>query len=243
MARIARAVAVGYPHHITQKGNYGQKIFHSNTDRIKYLNWINEYSKKYKLIIISYCLMSNHVHMIVIPLKQESLAQLFKIVHTRYAQYLNKKRGKRGHLWKGRYYSCILDETLLFTAIKYVERNPVAAGMIACAWQYKWSSAAIHSGIRQSQILKLLPLNEYLGIHPNEWKKELSSPSCADSVEKLEKSTRQGIPYGDNSFIAKMELLTGKNFTPEKPVGRPRKKISSKISVCPQTKISDYSVS
>ncbi len=130
MSRSARIVIPNFPYHITQRGNYRQDIFQDDEDRLRYLSWIDEYSKKYDLSVFAYSLMDNHVHFIAIPQKEESLAKVFSIVHMRYSQYFNKKRKTSGHLWQGRFYSCVLDEPYLMTAIRYVEKNPVRAGIV-----------------------------------------------------------------------------------------------------------------
>ena len=120
MPRIARAVAVGIPHHITQRGNYRQVVFEEDSDYRQYLEWLKHYSNKYSLRIWAYCLMNNHVHFVAVPENEESMARAFNTLHMRYAQYSNAKRGDKGHLWQGRYYSTALDERHLYAAMRYV---------------------------------------------------------------------------------------------------------------------------
>ena len=124
MPRIARAIAVNYPHHVTQRGNYQHPVFDENNDFKQYLYWLKEYSRKYGLKIWSYCLMTNHVHFVCVPEEETSLSKTFNALHMRYSQYLNTKRGKKGHLWQGRFYSSILDERHLYAAVRYVENEP-----------------------------------------------------------------------------------------------------------------------
>ncbi|HHT9117847.1 MAG TPA: transposase [Candidatus Hypogeohydataceae bacterium YC38] len=111
MPRIARAVAPDYPHHVTQRGNYQQTVFEDKEDRMQYLYWLKEYSRKYDLRIWAYCLMSNHVHFICVPGNADSLSKTFNTLHMRYSQHINRKKGMKGHLWQGRFFSCILDES------------------------------------------------------------------------------------------------------------------------------------
>jgi putative transposase len=144
MPRQARVVAPGLPHHVTQRGNYRQEVFANDGDYLSYAALINEYCKKYSVDVLAYCLMSNHVHFVVIPAAADSLAKTFRIVHTRHAKWLNKKRDVKGHLWQGRFFSSVLDEAYLYAAVRYVETNPVRAGRVASAWQYRWSSAHAH---------------------------------------------------------------------------------------------------
>ena len=129
MPRIARVVALGYPHHITQRGNYRQKIFSTDADREKYIALLNEERKQYGLTILAYCLMSNHVHLIVVPEHDDTMGKVFKYVNMRYSQYYNKKIGAGGHLFQGRFFSSVMDERYLIACSRYIERNPVRAKM------------------------------------------------------------------------------------------------------------------
>ena len=150
MPRDARIVAPNFPHHVTQRGNYKQKVFYTKKDYVLYLEWLDEYANKYELSIIAYCLMPNHVHFIAIPTYENSLASTFRICHTRYASYLHKKKNLKGHLWQGRFFSSVLDDAHLYAAVKYVELNPVKAGLVKHAWDWPWSSAAVHVEKRNS---------------------------------------------------------------------------------------------
>jgi putative transposase len=96
--------------------------------------------------------MDNHVHFIVIPREEDSLSKVFSISHMRYSQYFNKKKKASGHLWQGRFYLCVMDDDYLVTALRYVERNPVRAGIVRKPWQWKWSSAGEHVGQRKGII-------------------------------------------------------------------------------------------
>ena len=113
--------------------------------------------------------MDNHVHFIVIPRKEDSLAKVFSISHMRYSQYFNKKRSASGHLWQGRFYSCVMDENYLLTALRYVERNPVRAGIVRKPWRWKWSSAGEHSGL-EKRIIQLENITTLIDTTKDEWK-------------------------------------------------------------------------
>lgn len=128
MPRIERLVLPGYPHHVTQRGNYQQTVFKTKEDYDFYMNLLKKYANEHSLSVIAFCLMPNHVHFICIPGNEDSLADTFKITHMIYAQYLNKKNNIKGHLWQGRFFSSILDERHLYAAVRYVENNPVRAG-------------------------------------------------------------------------------------------------------------------
>ena len=146
MPRRARVVFEGVVHHITQRGNYRQNVFEDDSDKRKYVEFIREYSEKYGMKIYAYCLMSNHVHFIAAPVKEDSLAMTFKYVNMRYSSYFNKNNRRSGHLWQGRFYSCPLQFEHALEALRYVERNPVRAKMVELPWEYEWSSAREHVG-------------------------------------------------------------------------------------------------
>ncbi|UCD00360.1 MAG: transposase, partial [Phycisphaerales bacterium] len=127
MPRLARTVAVGFAHHITQRGNNRYDVFFVDDDRRVYLELLKEQADKYGLDLVGYCLMSNHVHLIAIPHAEDALAKAVGRTHFRYAQYINRFHRRSGHLWQGRFYSCALDKRHFWLAMKYVELNPVRA--------------------------------------------------------------------------------------------------------------------
>src|ERR1700733_12193734 len=146
MARFARVVAIDVAHHVTQRGNARQVILSSDHDRTTYLELLRRYCELHALALLGYCLMSNHVHLIAVPGAAEALAQTLKHAHGRYASYWNARNSSSGHVWQSRFYSCPLDETHLWRALRYVELNPVRASMVPEAAQWRWSSAAAHCG-------------------------------------------------------------------------------------------------
>jgi putative transposase len=146
MARLPRVVVVDVPHHVTQRGNARQIIFSQDSDRITYLELLRQYSGLHGLSLLGYCLMSNHVHLIAVPHSTQALAQTLKHAHGRYASYWNARQSSCGHVWQGRFYSCPLDDSHLWQALRYVELNPLRAGLVAAAEAWRWSSAAAHCG-------------------------------------------------------------------------------------------------
>ncbi len=226
MPRTARIVIPDLPYHITQRGNYRQDIFQDNEDRLSYLSWINDYSKKYKLSIFAYCLMDNHVHFIAIPRKEDSLAKVFSISHMRYSQYFNKKKNASGHLWQGRFYSCVLDEGYLLAALRYVERNPVRAGIVRKPWRWKWSSAGVHVG-KENGIINIEQITNLIDTSTEEWKEYIGSDENEEEVEDIRKHTLLGRPLGTKDFIAKLGKRIGMVLS-VLPRGRPKKQRSNK---------------
>ena len=152
MARLARIAVVNVPHHVTQRGNARQSILTNHDERTVYLNLLHKYIALCELSLLGYCLMSNHVHLLLVPRKVESLAQALKQAHGRYASYWNATHRSSGHVWQGRFYSCPLDDSHLWIALRYVELNPVRAALVPRAELWPWSSAAVHCGDTQQSI-------------------------------------------------------------------------------------------
>ena len=222
MPRIARIVVPEYPHHITQRGNYRQKIFSDDDDRDKYLSYIQKYSNEYGVSILAYCLMHNHVHFIAVPDKQDSLAKAFKAAHLCYSQYFNRKMKTAGHLWQGRFYSAVLDESHLISAARYIERNPVRAKIVKKPWQWEWSSAQANINQAKPKI-RLKNLLELVGMSCNSWKQLLDCEEDAKTLDNIRKHTLTGRPLGASAFIEKLEKRFGKRMH-ALTIGRPKKK-------------------
>jgi len=201
MPRHSRIVIPGLPHHITQRGNYQQIVFKKPEDFAKYCYWINRYAAKHKLDIVAYCLMSNHVHFIAIPHQKNSLSLTFKNAHMRYAQYVNKENERKGHLWQGRFFSCILQDTHLYRAVRYVEQNPVRAGIVQKASAYRWSSARWHLGLEPQSTIDL---KEFKMVDKNEWSKYLEETD-SDINDDIRIKTQKGLAVGGQEFIASLE--------------------------------------
>jgi len=224
MPRIARAVAPGIPHHVTQRGDRREPVFLAKADYRRYLNLLKEYAGQHDLGIVAYCLMPNHVHLVVLPKGPESLASVLKPVHARFAQYLSWIHKMTGRRWQGRYFSCPMDNNHTKAAIRYVETNPVRAGLAVRAEEYRWSSAAAHAGLRRDDVLSS-DAHEYADVE--DWLAWLRE--CVDdaTTSLLRRYTRTGRPLGDDAFVASIEHKTGRTLRP-KPAGRPRNSPSGK---------------
>lgn len=222
MPRLARLIVLEYPHHVTQRGNYRQDVFLDDSDRRRYLMLLADYSKKFRLTILSYCLMNNHVHFIVIHYDKNSIANTFHILHTRYSQYFNKKMKVAGHLWQGRYYSCVLDEQHLLVAVKYVERNPIRAKIVKKPYDYIWSSAKNHTGESNNDIIDARDLFKYIEIEQSKWKDFIDRSDEPDDVSAIRKYTITGRPLGNIAFVQNLEKAFGERLH-ALPVGRPKK--------------------
>jgi putative transposase len=218
MARRGRIVVLGLPHHATQRGNRKTRIFFDDEDRTHYLALLREYSRKYEVLIWTYSLMPNHTHNIVVPPSEDALSKMFRDVHGTYGSDFNRKYGLTGHLWEARFYSCAMDEPHFWAAVRYVERNPVRAGMVGRAEDYEWSSARAHvTGAPDPVLDPGLPL---IGIVGN-WSEWLAAENLDDQVKAIRQATATGRPCGSEEFLVEIEKQIGKTVRPKK---RGRKK-------------------
>jgi len=221
MARLPRVVITDVAHHVTQRGNARQVILGDDADRIAYLELLRQYSELYRLSLLGYCLMSNHVHLIVIPRSPEALWQTLKQTHGRYASYWNARQSSTGHVWQGRFYSCPLDDSHLWKALRYVELNPVRAGMLPAAEDWRWSSAAAHCVPGAAD--KLLDMERWQKRWTvAQWNQYLAARESATDVGALRQCTHTGRPLGTSEFIAQFEQTTARPLAPRKG-GRPKK--------------------
>jgi len=219
MPRIGRIVVAEYPHHITQRGNYRHTVFIEKPDYQMYLEWLEKYARRYSLLFLAWCLMPNHVHYIAIPEKDDSLAKTFNACHMRYSQYFNKKKRSFGHLWQGRFYSCVLDEAHLYQAVRYIENNPVRARLARVAEDWDWSSARYHISGEKSP-LTLANAARYITV--SNWKDYLMQTDDAAMVADIKANALTGRPLGSNAFVARIERIFNLRLRPLAR-GRPRK--------------------
>lgn len=216
MARIARVIAPGIPHHVTQRGNRRQQTFFCDDDYRKYLALMAEWTGKHEVEIWTWCLMPNHVHLIAVPSTPESLARAIGEAHRRYTRRINLRENWRGHLWQERFASFPLDENHLIASARYIEMNPVASDLVAHPWEYPWSSAKAHLAGQGDQLLKGSPLPAMVG----NWLSFLSL-SNEDEPKKLKRHERTGRPLGSEAFIDRLEDELSRPLRPQKPGPKP----------------------
>ena len=222
MPRTARYVVPDVPHHVTQRGNRKSQIFYSDADFRTYLAWLSQDARRCRLDVLAYCLMSNHVHFVVVPGLRSSIAQVLQHVHMLYAQRLNRLRCLSGHAWQGRFFSAPLDETHLWRAIRYVERNPVRAGLVTRAEDYPWSSARAHCEATRDPVLTD---NEGWSRRRNaigNWSVWLAEAERAPELDAIRARTRRGAPCGSEQFVKQLESVAGRPLQWRRR-GRPRK--------------------
>ena len=223
MPRIARIVGAGYPHHIVQRGNNRENVFLDRTDYEKYLSLLAKYSKEREAGILAYCLMPNHVHLLVTPSHEETLAKMMQGVTLCYTQHFNRRKGRTGRLWECRYHSTAIDrDSYLWTVSKYIENNPVRAGISQRPEDYPYSSARAHILGKNDRLLNepLFDKNEL-----SEYRKIMKFVEDKKVLEEIRKQTGLGKPLGDEGFVKTLSERIGYGLS-FRTKGRPRKKNS-----------------
>ena len=219
MPRLARVIAVDTPHHVTQRGNAHRFILDCDSDRAVYLDLLVQFSRLNHLSLMGYCLMSNHVHLIAVPHRTDSLARALQQAHGRYAAYLNVRQASDGHVWQGRYYSCPLDEAHLWAALRYCELNPVRAGIVGRPEEYRWSSAAAHCGGPCPAFLERTAWEN--AWTRSAWVEYLLGDGAERDAEMIRATTHTGRPLGSADFVRNLESALGRRLAPQKGGRRP----------------------
>ena len=212
MARIARVVVPGVPHHITQRGNRKQKVFFSDADYQHYMSLVAEGCKKAGADVWAYCLMPNHVHLIVVPPEKDSLRAAIADAHRRYARTLNAREELTGHLWQDRFASFPMDEKYTIAAARCIEMNPVAANVVKRPEDYRWSSAKAHLNGKDDTLVRVRPL---LDIVPG-WKDLLAGAVEEKEMKAFTLHETTGRPLGNMDFMKRMEKESGRKLIPGK---------------------------
>ena len=213
MARLPRLVVPGLPHHVTQRGNRRLQTFFGDDDYALYKHLLGEAAGKAGSEIWGYCLMPNHVHIIIVPSHEDGLRATFADAHRRYTGYINARMRVTGHLWQGRFGSVVMDEAHLANAVRYVSLNPVRARLVERAEDWPWSSVNAHLQGRDDGLVQVAPVLEryggfrpFLGAEENE----------AAAFRALRRSETTGRPLGSDDWIAQLEKRTGRTLKARK---------------------------
>jgi putative transposase len=218
MPRLARFVIPGIAHHITQRGNGRQQVFFAATDYAMYLRLLRHQCHKLGITCLAYCLMPNHVHLILVPSKADDLRRCLASVHRSYAGRLNERRDRSGHFWQGRYGSVAMDDAHLYEALRYVLLNPVRAQLAARAELWRWSSArayvaGVDDGLTAPAAMRaVIP----------DVRAYLSAPVNDDGVARLRSSQATGRPLGSDQFALALEATTGRRVRRLRAGRKPR---------------------
>ena len=228
MPRHARVMIGRVPVHIIQRGNNRGVCFYADEDYAQYLDWLQELAAKFKCQVHAYCLMTNHVHLLLTPARAEGCALLMKNLGQRYVQYVNRAYQRSGTLWEGRFRSCLLQaEDYVLACYRYIELNPVRANMVRHPREYRWSSYRSNAEGRGSRLLVTHEQYERLGRTAEarrEAYRELFRAHVDQAVvEQLRAATNGGYVLGNGRFQSQIAKALGRRVVPGK-AGRPRSK-------------------
>jgi len=208
---------------VVQRGNRRQKVFFGKTDYAAYLQLMGEFCELHDVAIWSYCLMPSHVHLILVPSTEDSLARAVGEAHRRYTRRINFRKDWRGHLWQGRFSSFVMDEPYLMTAARYVQRNPVKAKLETRCEDWPWSSAKAHATGKPDDICETGWLSDRIGGWGCSWREYLAQPDEDRVIQTMRRHENTGRPLGDKPFVQRLEKLLDRRLLPGK-AGRPPKK-------------------
>jgi putative transposase len=218
MARLARVVGAGLPHHVTQRGNRRQQVFFGPADYRHYLDLLARHCAAAAVEVWAYCLMPNHVHLILVPGDEDGLRAALGEAHRRYTRHINFREGWRGYLWQGRFASFVMDERYLLACARYVELNPVRARLARTARAWAWSSARAHLARRDDGVVRVRPLLE---LAPD-WKDFLRAGLEPEDLAALRAHARTGRPLGAAPFVARLEKRLGRKLAKARPGPKPK---------------------
>ena len=215
MARLARVVIPLTPHHVTQRGNRRQQTFFSDADYLAYRRLAAESFRQAGVEVWAYCLMPNHVHLIATPSRPEALAEAVGAAHLRYTRQVNRREEWSGYLWQGRFASFPMDERHMLACARYIELNPVRAGLAKRPRDWPWSSARAHLTGKPDGVTDIAALGGPVG----DWKAFLKAGLSDADLNALRSGERTGRPAGDEDFVRSLETSTGRALMKRK-VGR-----------------------
>ena len=213
MTRIARLVVPGAPHHVTQRGNRGDRTFFEDGDYQFYLELLAEAVTKAGAEVWGYCLMPNHVHIILTPADTDGVRRTFAELHRRYTKRINARNQWTGHLWQGRFGSVAMDEDHLVAAARYVSLNPVRARLVQQAQDWPWSSVRAHLAGRDDPVVRVAPVLNRVGDFADFLNGAFDEKM---EFESLRRSETTGRPLGATRWIANLETQTGRALAPRK---------------------------
>jgi putative transposase len=229
MPRLARTYLPGYPYHIVQRGNNREACFISIDDYQFYLDLWDECARRYGVCIHAWCLMTNHIHFLVTPDRKDSISFAMKVIGSRYAQYFNKTYRRTGTLWEGRHKSSLVQsDRYLLTCMRYIELNPVAAGMVDKPEEYRWSSYLSNAWGRQGLIIphvEYLKLSGKIETRRHAYRELFRSTIDSEDIHTIESAAAYCRPVGDNRFCEQIASRYGIEF-PRPARGRPAKEYS-----------------
>ncbi|MEE9397665.1 MAG: transposase [Methylococcales bacterium] len=227
MARLPRYFVKGQAQHIIQRGNNRAPIFAQDEDYHFYLKCLRDAIKRNNLSIHAYVLMTNHVHLLASPKTENSISKTMQSVGRRYVQYFNYTYNRTGTLWEGRYKATVISsDQYLLTCMRYIELNPIRAGMATHPRDYKWSSYLANADGENNKLIKQHLLYRQLGSNTakrqSAYRQLFRAAIGQSDLEAIREATNKGWVLGNDRFCGRIERLSGRRSAP-KPRGRPRK--------------------
>ena len=218
MARLARAVAPGAPHHVLQRGNPGQRIFATDDDYKDYVALVAEGCANARVSVLAYCLLPKQIHLILVPPGPKALRQALGEAHRRFTRAVNARRAREGGLFRGRFSSFPMDEASLPLVARFVEQAPVRGRVAAKAKDWRWSSAQAHlkgkrDGFLDGKLLKGL-----------DWKAEIAKPLAPAELKTISACEHTGRPLGSPAFVKSLEKRLGRTLARQRPGPKPKAK-------------------
>lgn len=227
MPRKSRVSANGIPQHVIQRGNNRQVVFTCDIDMAAYINWLKQYAVKFNVAIHTWVLMTNHVHLLCTPSDETGISKMMQCLGRMYVAYFNKTYNRSGTLWEGRFRSCLVqEENYLLHLYRYIELNPVRAGMVDAPGQYHWSGYQCNALGKVSELRTPHPLYQALGKteHERQYNYQLLFSEVGiknELLTNIRRATNKGLAIGKQSFIVDIEALTGKRLVEEKRGRKP----------------------
>ena len=219
MPRQPRVCIPQIPAHLIQRGNNKTACFFSNKDRDLYLHKLEEYSKRFGVAVHNYVLMTNHVHLLVTPEDECGISLLMQFLGRSYVKYFNASHDRTGTLWEGRFRMSLVDsDSYFYTVSRYIEMNPVRAGIVKHPSGYRWSSYMANADGRYSSVVTQHKLYMKLGANPRKrsraYRQLFVHGENRNDVELIRYATNRCLPLGQNDFINKLEKASGKRLLP-----------------------------
>ena len=230
MARQPRQIVADYPYHVMQRGHDRRAVFHDSVDRTHYLQWLREAALECRLVVHAYVLMDNHVHLLVTPGQPRAISQVMQALGRRYVPWFNRRHGRSGTLWEGRFRASLVDADSYFLACqRYIEANPVRAGMVQTAADWPWSSHRHYRGWSFDPLVT--PHSRIWALGNTPFEREAAYPGLLEQVptegtwEHLRKGLSSGRPWVTEQTMAQLSLQEQERWL-RRPRGRPAKNAS-----------------
>ncbi|MGQ0659399.1 transposase [Sphingosinicella sp.] len=227
MSRLPRLVLPGYPYHVTQRGNRRLQTFFGDDDYALYRDLLAEAAGRAGAEIWCYCLMPNHVHVIVVPADEDGLRRTFADAHRRYTGFINARHRWTGHLWQGRFGAVVMDEAHLACAMRYVSLNPVRAKLVARAEDWPWSSVRAHLAGEDDELARVAPALDRYGRFADFLG---ASADDGEAWRALRRAETSGRPLGSAGWVADLEARTGRTLAAQKRGPKPKISVFSKLT-------------